>query len=209
MKQKGIPNWGLRLLTWLLPAERQDILIGDFIECYLKKLNEGGKLKAGWWFWRQILASFPAFIRYRTQLGSGMFRSYLTLAFRNLYKQAAYSLLNLSGLALGIACFVAIMIYVKHERSYDQFHDRAERTYRVLDFRKSDGIGEESSSVPTPLADVMPMEYPDEIEAMVRFFNFQAPTMALAHTNAAGDMRQFNERRLFFTDPEVFEVFDF
>jgi len=209
MKEGGIPKWGLRLLAWLLPYERQDILIGDFIECYQHKQANGGKLKARWWFWRQIMASFPAFIRYRTYLGTGMFKSYLTLAFRNLYKQAAYSLLNLSGLALGIACFVVIMLYVNHERSYDQFHPQADRTYRLLDFRKVDGIGEESASAPTPLAEAMRSDYPEEIESIVRFFNFQAPTLALAHTNEAGELKQFNERKLYFTDAAIFEVFGF
>ncbi len=204
-----IPGLGERLLTFLLPHERQDILLGDFIECYRTKLNAKGPLVAKLWFWLQVFASVPSFIRYRTRFAGIMLRSYVTLALRSLYKQAAYSFLNLSGLAVGIACFVVIMLYVKDEQSYDTFHESSERTYRLLDIRKVDGIGEESASAPIMLGEAMKEDYPDEISAGVRFFNFQAPTLALAHTPVSGEVRQFNERKLFFTDPDFFKVFNF
>ncbi len=205
----NIPRLGEKLLSFLLPRERQDILLGDFIECYRGKLKAKGRTVALLWFWTQVFASVPAFLRYRTRFAGIMLRSYVTLALRSLYKQAGYSLLNLSGLAVGIACFVVIMLYVKDERSFDTFHQHSEHTYRLLDFRKVNGIGEESASAPIPLGQAIKEDYPDEIKASVRFFNFQAPTLALAHTPASGEVLQFNERKLFFTDPDFFKVFDF
>ena len=138
-----------------------------------------------------------------------MVKSYFVLAFRSLYKHAGYSLLNLFGLGIGIACFVVIVLYVHEERSYDRFHEKADRIYRVLDFRKVDGIGEESSSAPLPLAEAMRIDYPEQIETAVRFFNFQAPTLTLAYENPSGELRQYNEQRLFFADHDVLQVFDF
>lgn len=208
-KGGSIPGLGERLLTFLLPYERRDLLLGDFVECYGRKLASKGKFVALLWFWAQVLASVPSFIRYRTRFSGIMLGSYVTLALRSLYKQAGYSLLNLSGLAVGLACFVVIMLYVKDEQSFDTFHKDSKNTYRLLDFRKVDGIGEESASAPIMLGAAMKQDYPDEIEASVRFFNFQAPTLALAHTPQSGEVRQFNERKLFFTDPDFFKVFDF
>jgi putative ABC transport system permease protein len=208
-QRKRIPALGEKLLSFLLPYDKQDILIGDFIEMFIKKAQSKGRGVALFWFWTQVFASIPAFIRYHSLFKGMMLRSYVVLALRSLYKQATYSLLNLTGLAVGIGCFVVIMLYVQDESSYDSFHKNADHTYRVLDFRKIDGIGEESASAPILLAEAMKQDYPDEIESIVRFFNFQAPTLALAYLPAEGKVRQFNEQKLFFTDPDFFRVFDF
>lgn len=204
-----IPAFAQKLLHFLLPQDKRDILFGDFVEGFLYKEEEKGAFRARLWFWGQILASLPSFVRFRMRFTSMMMRSYMTIAFRHLYRQAGYSFLNLAGLAVGIACFAVIMVYVQNERSFDQFHPNAERTYRLLDFRKVDGIGEESSSAPLPLADAMRLDYPEQVEAIVRFFNFQAPTLTVAFQPAQGELRQFNEPRFFFADPDIFRVFDF
>ncbi len=61
-----------------------------------------------------------------------MLRSYLTTALRALRRRKGYALLNVSGLALGLAACLLIGLYVQDELSYDAFHEKAERTYRVL-----------------------------------------------------------------------------
>lgn len=208
-RNNHIPGLGQRMLAFLLPYDKQDILMGDFIECFAHKSERRGRTSALIWFWWQVAASFPAFIRYRSQAGGGMFRSYVRVALRNMYKQAAYSFLNLAGLALGLACFVVIMLYVQHERSYDRFHTDAEKLYRVLDIRKVDGIGEESASAPILLGEAMLNDYPEQIEAAVRFFNFQAPTLALAYLPDNEEPKLFNEKELYFVDGSFFDVFSF
>lgn len=208
-KGRGIPGFGFRLLSWLLPPDKHDVLLGDFIEMYLFKVKTKGVLKARFWFWQQVFASLPSFVRFKAGFTGMMFRSYCTIAFRNLYRQGVYSLLNLSGLAIGIACFVVILLYVQHERSFDSFHNNSSRTYRLLDFRKVDGMGEESASAPIPLAEAMRLDYPGQIESIARLFNFQAPTLALAYTSPSGEVRQFNERNLYFADPDFLKIFDF
>ena len=60
-----------------------------------------------------------------------MFRNYLKIALRNLLKSKMYTLLNITGLAVGLTCFLLIMLYVRYERSYDRFHDNSDRIYRV------------------------------------------------------------------------------
>ena len=60
-----------------------------------------------------------------------MFKNYLKVAFRNLYKNKLYSLVNITGLTIGIASCLLIGIYIVHELSYDRFHVNAARIVRV------------------------------------------------------------------------------
>ena len=138
-----------------------------------------------------------------------MLRNYVTVALRTFLRQKGYAFINILGLAIGLASFIVIGLYVQDERSYDRFHPSAERLYRVVDFRKVEGIGEESSSAPLPLAEALLADYPGQIEAAVRFFDFQAPTLSLAHERPAGDLLLFNESKVYFVDAAFFTVFNF
>ena len=60
-----------------------------------------------------------------------MIRNYLTIAWRNLVKHKLFSLINVLGLAIGIAVCMIIFVYVQHELSYDQYHSKAARIARV------------------------------------------------------------------------------
>ena len=69
-----------------------------------------------------------------------MFSNYLTIALRNLLRHKLYTLINLSGLAIGLAsCIIALAIFY-HEYSYDRFHPTGDRIYRVLRERISNDI---------------------------------------------------------------------
>lgn len=67
-----------------------------------------------------------------------MLKNYIKIAFRNLFRNKLYSLINLSGLVIGIAACLMIYLWVQDELSYDRFHQNAERIYRIerkVDFR--------------------------------------------------------------------------
>lgn len=69
-----------------------------------------------------------------------MFRNYLTIAIRNIARYKIYSFINIAGLAMGMACCALIMLYVQHELSYDHFHAKKDRIYRVLqEINSADG----------------------------------------------------------------------
>ena len=136
-----------------------------------------------------------------------MFNNYLKIALRNIFKHKGYSLINIIGLAIGMACCLLILLYVNDELSYDRYHANADRIYRVIEEVRLEGVGEESSSMPFPTGDTLPMEYPDAIEASVRFFNFQLPSMSVQY--GTSDKKLFNESRFFFADSAVFQVFSF
>lgn len=132
-----------------------------------------------------------------------MFKYYLTLAFRNMAKRKLHTVVNIIGLAIGLTSFILIALYLIDEMSYDKHHSKAEQIYRVItkyDFR---GVGEESSSCPAPVGSHLLGEYPDMIGNVVRFFNNWGTPSLVTY-----DDKQFKERRMFFTDSTVFEIFD-
>lgn len=204
-----IPWFGVKLLQLLVPEHNLLLIIGDFEEYLAEEEREKGRKRALLLFWLQFLKSVPVFILQSLRFRIMIFNHAIHMAIRNLRRHFSDALLNLAGLSIGIASFLVIMVYVRDELSYDQFHRKSDRIYRVLDFRKVNDLGEESASAPTPLAERMALDYEDQIEKIVRFFNFQAPTLALAWHSELGEVRQFNESKLFFVDSGIFKVFDF
>ena len=60
-----------------------------------------------------------------------MIKNFLKIAIRNIIRHKGFSLINIVGLAVGIACSILIFLFVSHELSYDKFHEKADRIYRI------------------------------------------------------------------------------
>ena len=133
-----------------------------------------------------------------------MIRSYILVLLRNLFKRKVYSLINITGLAIGIASFIVIMLYVIDELSYDDYHEHSDQIYRVCMIYDFGGVGENSASQPFPVAFTLLNEYPDEIVDVTRVFNFQSTRNLME----LGD-KQFMESRFFFADSNFFDIFSY
>jgi len=204
-----IPEIGRRILEIILPANRRDILVGDFEEYLEEVQRRKGRKVALLYFWWQLISSLPAIFYQRLMHSWRFFRQSFQWALQVQSRQFRKSLLNLLGLVMGISCFIILMLYVQQESTYDQWHAKSERIYRILDIRKVNGVGEESTSAPTPLALNLLSDFPEEIDEAVRFFNFQAPTLALSYVSDGGKPKQFNEPHVYFADASFFRTFDF
>ncbi len=79
-----------------------------------------------------------------------MFRNYVVITIRNLFKNGFYSFINIAGLAIGITCSILILLWVKDETSYDKFHPKADRLYQVWIKAFFDGKINSWTSVPLP-----------------------------------------------------------
>jgi putative ABC transport system permease protein len=84
-----------------------------------------------------------------------MLRNYLIVTLRNLRKNGFYSLINISGLAIGIACSILIILWVADETSFDKFHPKADRLYQVWVNAHFDGRINSWTSVPLPTSEAM------------------------------------------------------
>lgn len=133
-----------------------------------------------------------------------MFKNYLKITLRNLLKHKGFSAINLLGLAVGIACFTLIMLYVKDELSYDRFHTDNERIYRVVkDFVNQDGSRLPDATTPPAVMPAMLREIP-EIAQATRIFPPWGDKPLLTYND-----KTFYEERFLRVDSTFFEVFSF
>ena len=131
-----------------------------------------------------------------------MIFSYIRTAFRNLRKYKGYSFINIAGLAVGIACCILIILWVRDELSYDGFHGKADRLYRIVESQTYTGGDVMNVAVtPAPLAPAIEQEFP-EIEAACRF------TVAPRFLVRYGD-NVFYESGLAMADPPFWTMFSF
>ncbi len=131
-----------------------------------------------------------------------MLKNYLKTAIRNLRKYKGYSFINITGFAIGIACCILIMLWVADELSFDAFHGKSDRLFRVVEEQPYAG-GEifRVAVTPGPLGPSLEEEYP-EVAAACRL------TIAPRFLIRYGDKR-FYESGLGMADPSFWKMFDF
>lgn len=124
-----------RFLVWVLfrvlPRYVDSSAIGDFEEEYAYIMSERSKTFANFWLLLQILKSVPSFIVDTIRFWAVMLKNYTIIAWRDLKKNKLYSFINLSGLAIGMACCIVIILFIQDELSFDKFNKNAGRIYRV------------------------------------------------------------------------------
>src|SRR5258706_1404378 len=129
-----------------------------------------------------------------------MLKSYVTSSFRHLINNKTYTILNAIGLSVGLACFTLIGLWVKDELSYDRFHPKADRIYRVGGIFTDESGKFDQAVTPPPLAQALVNDFP-EVEEAVRL-DMNDATVRL------GD-KQFIEDDIVLTDPSFFRMFGF
>lgn len=130
-----------------------------------------------------------------------MLSSYLTIALRNFRRQPTYTLLNIIGLTIGIAAALLILLFITAESSYDVYHEKADRVYRVSSDITEPDDAFRWASTQTPLAMQLKTDYP-EVEQYVRF-------IPNGRTNLQYKDNFFFEEKVFLVDSTVMDVFSF
>jgi putative ABC transport system permease protein len=130
-----------------------------------------------------------------------MLRNYLLVAWRNLLRHKGYSLINVAGLAIGIAFCILSFLFIRHEWSYDDFHSNGERIYRVYRQETTPEGSQLTVWQPVPLGPALVQAYPEMTKA-VRFWSASPVTV-----RCRGEL--LKEEGLVLADPAVFEVFSF
>jgi putative ABC transport system permease protein len=128
-------------------------------------------------------------------------KNYARTALRNLLRHKTYSLINILGLAIGLACSILIFLYVRDELSYDRYHKNAEHIYRLA-FTENRGYKTVNYPIASGgIAPVLIKEVP-EVRNAVRFARPFDQLIAYGK-------KQFYEKRIFYADESVFDVFSF
>jgi predicted permease len=126
-----------------------------------------------------------------------MLRNYFKIAFRNIIRHKAYSFLNISGLAIGMACSIFILLWVQNELSYDKNHADSERLFRLTCY-----VGNFNAAVtPAGLAEGLEEALP-EIETTVR------TSTTFSRLFEAGNLK-FDEKDVYYADSNFLQVFSF
>jgi len=129
-----------------------------------------------------------------------MLQNYLSVALRNLRRHPAYSLINISGLAIGMATCILILLYIQDELGYDRYHPHADRVYRIVDDIESGGQTVQTAGTPTGWGPALRRDFP-EIELLVRIRGTETAWLVdLGNTI-------YYERKVIWAEPELFEMF--
>ncbi|MFI5154244.1 MAG: ABC transporter permease, partial [Chitinophagales bacterium] len=131
-----------------------------------------------------------------------MIKNLLLVALRNFVRDKWYSLLNILGLTIGITFSVFLIFYIKNELSYDRYHEKADRIYRIASYVKEpDKDTMKWAICPFPMATALSKDYP-EVEEAVRIWGGGGGKTMLKTGNL-----HFYEDKVFFTDSNFFRVF--
>lgn len=131
-----------------------------------------------------------------------MVSNHFKIAWRSLWQHRKYSATNISGLAVGLCCVILVTVYVREECSYDQYHSAADRIYRIARVEtNSHGQSEGDSRTMKAIAYTLRKDFPEVESATV--------IMQLSQRVVQYNDKQFYESRVFETDSNFLNVFDF
>ncbi|MBC7864868.1 MAG: ABC transporter permease [Bacteroidia bacterium] len=128
-----------------------------------------------------------------------MFRNYIKIAVRNLLRQKFYSAINILGLAIGLACFILIGLWVKDELSYDTHFKNSKRIYRLANDLVTGGISNPMAAAEPLIADQLRKDYP-EVENTTRVSQVAS---LLSYKG-----KDFYEEKSYYADSTFFSLFD-
>jgi putative ABC transport system permease protein len=197
MKQNP-PKLFLRFFRWYCHPKMQDYIEGDLMEVYEARKVKSGRLKADLRFVIDVLLLFrPGIIRsaegYKNLNTYGMYKSYFKVAIRNIVKQKVYNVLNVVGLAIGIASGLIIAMHVQDELSYEKSFNDYENIYRV----HREGWAKSSPLLAQEIKEFIP-----EIDAIARF-SFYGTRVVNTDNNNPGEVTGY------YADSTVFNLFQF
>jgi putative ABC transport system permease protein len=135
-----------------------------------------------------------------------MLMNFLKVGIRNFQREAAYSWVNILGLAAGFTCCILIALFVWDELSYDRHFLNHDRVYRISQALLNDGEGEFAATTPFALQEVLQTEMSDLVEESARLFNLNTDRLSLGNT----ETREYlYEENFYFADEAILRIFDF
>lgn len=191
-------RWIVRRLS---KYEHRFSLEGDLAETHRALTAKSNRSRAGFWYWSQAIRALVMYLGLYIRSSLDMVTNYFKIALRGIGRNKGYSLINITGLALGIACCLLIAAFVVHEVSYDRFHEHAKDIYRLDTRIRISGRLEHTATVPPLMGPTMVQDFPEVLDA-VRFRYFGGDTFQY-------EEHRFHEPGLLYTDNSIFNVFSF
>ena len=196
-KGPAIPRKILKLMS--VYHEKHSI-IHDFEETFLEILESHGSFKARCWYWGNALKSVVGYFRLTVSWRFIMLKNHLKIAYRNFVRHKLYSFINVFGLAIGLSICMIISLWVLRETSYDNFHKKADRIYRVERELFRDNLYSRWPITGGRYKQALIDDYPEIVNA-VRFWRKE-----FAIKDYKSDIHR---QEMFAVDNSVFDIFDF
>jgi len=183
------------LIDHLCSAVEDNMRTGQrFIDAYHSALKTFG-------YYHGLHAVQEQTLKIENKRARNMIKNYLTIAWRNLRKQRGYSLINIAGLAIGLAACLIIVLFIIDELGYDAYNRKANRIFRLNHEIKFNDNHSRTTYSPAPFAHAMQQDYP-EIEATVRFRNHGSYLI-----KTTDDGENIKEQDIVWTDSTFFKIF--
>lgn len=202
------PRWADRLLDWFCAPHLLEEVQGDLYERFLRNERLFGLPMARRQYAWEVITFLRPFALKRQPgeqsttytLSPAMIRNYLTVAWRNLLRNKTFAAINITGLAVGLATCLMIMLYVMHELSYDRYHAKADRMYRMTIIGQVEGKALNIAYCSVPAGPTLANDYPG-VEAVTRVDNRQGTFIVTRGTES------FKEEHVAHADSNFFDTF--
>ena len=203
------PRWLDRLLERFCAPHLLEEVLGDLHERYYLRVQRVGEAKANQQYWREVLAYLrPSVIKRPASqppkpIPMDMLKNYFTIALRNLRKHQSFAVINIAGLTLGLSCALVIFMIVRFELSFDTFHTKADRIYRVITGSTPSDSASYGTGTPHGLASILQEDFPEvEKVGVIYHLNTQKTQIEVDHNLV-------NAPHTYFVTPSFFDMFDF
>lgn len=193
------PKLAQKLLNILKQYEKEYSLSSELKDEYKALAEDKGRFRATLWYWMQVIYVIPIYLGVWFRTGGSMFVNNLKIALRQMRRHSGYSAINITGLALAIACCLVVFLFVQEEMRYDRFHDNADSIFRIAQELHRPAGSYHSLRPHSWLGPAIVQNFP-EVKDAVRIVRWSGVV-------TCGD-NHFDER-LFFADPSFFDVFTF
>src|SRR5438046_8861097 len=139
-----------------------------------------------------------------------MIKNYFKTAFRNLVRNKNYAIINISGLAAGIAICLVMFIVIRYEMSFDNDQKKKDQIYRVLtEYHHADSPDIfYGKGVPAPLPTALKTNFP-QVERIAPVYSEGNDQIQVLNDNGETIKKFKEEKGVFFTEPSLFDIFDF
>lgn len=132
-----------------------------------------------------------------------MLKTYLKIAWRNLLRNRTFSFINITGLSIGLGCFLLIALYVLDELSYDRYYNKAGNTYRINEDARWGGQELRVAETSDMMGPILKEDYP-EVQEYTRIYSHSGDTKLIKKGN-----EYITEKRVAYVDSTFFNVFTF
>ncbi|MEZ2336903.1 ABC transporter permease [Mucilaginibacter sp. RCC_168] len=137
-----------------------------------------------------------------------MLKNYIKTALRNLARHKSNAIINIAGLTVGFAAFLLIFLVVQYEQSFDSFHTKKDRIYRVVRIGRASVNPEYRTGVPVPVTSTIRTELPEVANAAAIVNTGGLQVIVTPRDGSA--LKKFKEASgFFFAEPQFFQIFDF